>query len=69
MALRTGMAVATLILEHLCRVLTAYRPAMNAVIASAVSAGTITSAQAGTLGTYLDGAQAACAILKTITGY
>jgi len=69
MALRTGMAIVTLLVMHICRTLNAYRPAMNAVIAAAVTAGTITSGQATTIGTWLDGAQAACAILKTVTGY
>jgi len=69
MALRTGIVVLTLITEHICRLLNTYRPAMNAVIAGAVTAGSITSSQATTLGTWLDGAQAGCAILKTITGY
>jgi hypothetical protein len=68
-ALRTGIVVLTLIVEHICRLLNTYRPAINGVIAAAVSGGNITSAQATTLGTWLDGAQAGCAILKTITGY
>jgi len=69
MALRTGIVVLTLIVEHICRLLTAYRPAMNGVIAAAVTADTITASQANTIGAWLDGAQAACAILKAVSGY
>lgn len=69
MALRTGISAATKIAEHLCRLLTAYRPAINTVIAAAVTAGTITSGQAATAGTWLDGAQTACAVLKAVSGY
>jgi len=69
LALRTGIVVLTLIVEHICRLLTAYRPAMNVVIAAAVTAETITSAQATTINAWLDGAQAACAVLKAVSGY
>lgn len=69
MALRTGIVIVTLLVEHICRVLTTYRPAINGVIANAVTATTISSAQAATLETWLDGIQAACAVLKTISGY
>jgi len=69
MALRTGLVILTLIVEHACRLLNTYRPAMNAAISTAVSGGVITALQAGTLHTWLDGAQVACAILKSITGY
>jgi hypothetical protein len=69
MALRTGIVVLTLIVEHICRLLNSYRPAINGVIASAVTAGNITSSQATTIGLWLDGAQTACAILKTVSGY
>jgi hypothetical protein len=69
MALRTGIVVLTLLVEHICRVLNTYRPAINGVIAAAVTAGSISSSQATTIGTWLDGAQAGCAILKTVSGY
>lgn len=69
MAFRTGMVILTLLVEHICRLLATYRTAMNAVIAAAVTGSVITSTQATTIGTWLDGAQAVCAILKTITGY
>jgi len=69
MALRTGIAILTVIVEHICRVLNAYRPAINGVISAAVTAGTITSTQASIIGTWLDGASAACAILKAVSGY
>ncbi len=69
MALRTGIVAVTLVAKHLCRTLTHFRPAINAVISSAVGAGTITSGQATTVGVWLDGVQGACDILRHITGY
>lgn len=69
MALRTGIVAATIFVKHLCHVLETWRPPINAVIAAAVTSGTITSAQAATLGTWLDGAQSACAIIRTVSGY
>jgi hypothetical protein len=69
MALRTGIVAATLVVKHLCRTLTHFRPAINTVIAAAVGGGSITTAQATTLGSWLDAAQAACDILRAISGY
>jgi hypothetical protein len=69
MALRTGIVVVTLLIEHICRVLTTYRPAMNTVINQAVTAGHITSVQKDILMTFLDGANSACAIIKVVSGY
>lgn len=69
MAVKTGIVAATLFVKSLCHVLLRYRPAMDAVIASAVSAGHITSVQAATLETWLNGAQAACDIIRTVSGY
>jgi len=69
MALRTGIVIVTLLVEHICRVLTAYRPAMNAVIQAAVTAGSISAVQRDILFTWLDGAQSACAIIKVVSGY
>lgn len=67
--LRTGMAVATQIIKHLCRILQVYRPAMNDVIAAAVSAGHISAAQQLLLNSWLDGAAAACDVIRIVTGY
>jgi hypothetical protein len=69
MALRTGIVAATLIAKHLCRTLTHFRPAINGVIAFAVTETTITSGQAATLASWLDGVQGACDILRAITHY
>jgi len=69
MALRTGLAVLTVLVKHICRLLTTYRPAMDQVIAAAVAGSLITSVQAGILATWLDGAQTACDILRIVTGY
>jgi hypothetical protein len=68
-ALRTGIVILTLLVEHICRLLATYRTAMNAVIAAAVTGGSITSAQATVIGDWLDAASAACVVLKSITGY
>jgi hypothetical protein len=69
MALRTGMAIVTLLLIHMCRVLNTYRHAMDTVIEAAVVGGTITTEQSNTVNTFLNGAQAACNVMKAITGY
>jgi hypothetical protein len=69
MALRTGIAIATLFIKELCRVLNVYRNAINGVINAAVSAGTISSVQRDILFTWLDGAQAACDIIRIVSGY
>jgi len=69
MALRTGIAVLTLIVEHICRILTTYRPAINGVIAQGVTAGVISTIQSQVLATWLDGANTACAVLKAVSGY
>jgi hypothetical protein len=69
MAFRTGIAILTTLVKHACRVLTTYRAAMSVVIDAAVTGGTITSAQRTTLNTWLDGMQAACDILKVVSGY
>lgn len=66
---KNGLVAATRLAEHMCRLITKYRPVMDAAIAAAVSAGAITSAQADSLHTWLDGASAACAVLKAITKY
>lgn len=69
LAQKTGMAIVTVLLEHELRVLTTYRPKMDAAIASALAAGTITSAQASFLSGFLDGVTQACTVMKQITGY
>lgn len=69
MALRQGIVELTQIVKHICRILIKYRPVINTVIDAAVSGGHITSAQAATLKTWLDGASAACDVLKAVTGY
>jgi hypothetical protein len=68
-AQKTGMSALTQTLKHICRLLTRFRPAMTSVINQAVTFGTITSGQAGTLNAFLDGAQVACDILRLITRY
>lgn len=68
-ALRTGMAIATQVVKHLCRILITYRPAMDGVLAAAVTGSIITAAQKATLDAWLDGASAACDILRLVSGY
>jgi hypothetical protein len=67
--LRTGMAIATQVVKHLCRILITYRPAMDGVLAQAVTAGHITAAQKLLLDSWLDGAAAACDVLRLVSGY
>lgn len=67
--LKTGIVVATIAIKKLCHTLTTYRPVINQVIAAAVSAELITTIQAGILNTWLDGAQTACDIIRTVSGY
>lgn len=68
-SLRTGIVIVTLLVKHICRVLAIYRPAINGLIAAAVTSSTITSVQAGILNTWLDGAQTSCDIIREISGY
>ena len=69
MAVKTGIVAATLFIKQLCHVLIKFRPAIDTVIASAVSGSIITSTQAGILTTWLDGAQTACNIIRVVSGY
>jgi hypothetical protein len=68
-ALRTGIAALTVAVKHICKLLTTYRPAINGLIDAAVSGGHITSSQATTLKSWLDGASAACDVLRIVSGY
>jgi hypothetical protein len=69
MPLRTGIVALTFIVHHMCRLLATYRSAIDTVLSTAVTSGTITASQKSAVDTYLDGAQAACAILDLVTGY
>lgn len=69
MLLRTGIVAATLFIKQLCHTLNTYRPAIDGVIAAAVTADLITTTQADILKTWLNGAQTACDIIRTISGY
>ena len=69
MALRTGIVILTLLVKHICRVLATWRTPISGVIAAAVTSSIITSGQAATLNTWLDGAQTACDVLRTVTDY
>jgi hypothetical protein len=68
-AVRTGIVALVQLIKHACRILTKFRPAIDQVIAAAVTGGVITSIQQGVLKTWLDGAQVACDILRQVTGY
>lgn len=67
--LRTGIAALTVAVKTICRLLVTYRPAINGLINAAVTAGTITTVQRDILNTWLDGAQAACNVLRVVSGY
>lgn len=69
MALRTGLVVLTIILEHACRLLATYRVRMDQALVDAETAGTISSAQHTTATTFLDAINGACAIFKLVSGY
>lgn len=67
--IRTGIVVATVLIKHLCKVLTTYRPLMDQAIAAAVDAGHITTVQRDILATWLNGAQTACDVIRVVSGY
>jgi aspartate ammonia-lyase len=69
MAVRTGIVALTLAIKHGCHLLNVFRPAIDTVIANAVTGNVITSAQSTTLKTWLDGMQAACDIIRVVSGY
>lgn len=69
MALRTGIVAITLFIKHLCHTLNTYRPVIDGIIDAAVTAGTITAVQRDILKTWLNGAQTACDIVRTVSGY
>lgn len=69
MAIRTGIVAATLFIKHLCHVLITYRTAIDGVVNAAVSGGVITSTQRDILFTWLNGAQTACDIIRSVSGY
>jgi predicted anti-sigma-YlaC factor YlaD len=69
MATRNGTVGMTLVIEHMCRLITKYGAAITVAVNAAATAGTITTAQASTLEAFLAGAQAACVIIKAVSGY
>jgi hypothetical protein len=69
MATRTGIVALVQLAKHACRILTTFRPAIDSLIAAAVTAGSITTAQQTTLESWLNLTQAACDVLKVVTGY
>jgi hypothetical protein len=69
MAVRTGIVVLTVVVKHICHILTTWRPSIDGVVDAAVSGSVITSAQRDTLNSFLNLAQAGCDILRVITGY
>lgn len=69
MATRTGLAISTELEKHMCRVLSVYRPAMEAAFAQAVTDGKITAAQEATLISWMDAASAVCTYIRAVSGY
>lgn len=69
MPVKTGIVAAVLVVKHLCRIIVTWRPAIEGVLAAAVSGGTITAANKVTVDDFLNLATAACDVLRTVTGY
>lgn len=69
MAVRTGIAAATIAIKQLCKLLHIFRPSISSLISAAVTAGKITSSQATILNNWLDAAQNACDIIRLVSGY
>jgi hypothetical protein len=67
--LKTGMVALTLAVKTICRILGAWRVHIDAVLVAAVAAATITQAEADSITSYLNATQAACDLLRRITGY
>lgn len=66
---RTGIVVITKLLEHISRTVLKYRPSLNAQISAAVTAGTISSAQATVMLAFLDSIPVAVELYKIVSGY
>jgi len=69
MPLRTGIVALVVILKHMCHLLGIWRVSIDAVLSSAVTGGQITAAQKTTVDNFLDAAQAACDVVRVVTGY
>lgn len=69
MAGKTGIDAAFIITHRLCRLLATWRSKINTFIDSQVVAGHITLGQGDTVKLWLDGAEAACAILEVLAPY
>jgi len=69
---RTGKTGADAIfraLSHICRVITAYRDKLDAVIDAAEAATVISSAQATALHDFVAAADGLCAAFRLVAGY
>lgn len=69
MALRTGIVSLTVIVKSMCRLLATFRPAIEATLTAAVSGGLITTVDKDAVDAFLDGASAACTVLRVVSGY
>lgn len=69
MPIKTGIVAAVVFVKELCRVLRVWRPAIDIVVNNAVTTGLITAANKATVDQFFDVAQAACDVLRVITGY
>lgn len=66
---KTGADAVAKALQHICIVITKYRPKLDAVIDAAAGAGAITSAQATIAHDFVSTASAACAVFQLIADY
>lgn len=66
---KDGLATMTKIMEHACRLINKYSSKMTTFIHLAAEEGTITVDQMNTLLAFIASINAACAILKLVTGY
>lgn len=69
MAGKTGIVALVGFVKHICHLLVTWRGKIDGALDFAVTTGSITSSQAATVKTWLDGAEAACTVLRIVTGY
>jgi len=69
MALKTGLVAVVIALEGICRTIRTYRTKMDVAIDAAVTGGVITVGQGTIAKDFLTAAQAACDVLRIVTGY
>jgi hypothetical protein len=66
---KTGADAVFQALAKICRVITAYRAKLDAVITAAEGAGVITADQAATAHDFVATASSVCAVFQLVAGY